>query len=105
MEKLDYRTKWSYSIGATGRDAAYALVSMYLMTYIQYTMKLTVAQFGVISAIIVICLIWDAINDPLMGIIIENCHFKAGKYKPWILAGSVLNAAVILALFTIRPEG
>ena len=105
MEKLDKRTKWSYSIGATGRDAAYALVSMYLMTYIQYTMKLTVAQFGVISAIIVICLIWDAINDPLMGIIIENCHFKAGKYKPWILAGSVLNAAVILALFTIRPEG
>ena len=105
MEKLDNRTKWSYSIGATGRDAAYALVSMYLMTYIQYTMKLTVAQFGVISAIIVICLIWDAINDPLMGIIIENCHFKAGKYKPWILAGSVLNAAVILALFTIRLEG
>lgn len=105
MEKLDNRTKWSYSIGATGRDAAYALVSMYLMTYIQYTMKLTVAQFGVISAIIVICLIWDAINDPLMGIIIENCHFKTGKYKPWILAGSVLNAAVILALFTIRPEG
>ena len=105
MEKLDNRTKWSYSIGATGRDAAYALVSMYLMTYIQYTMKLTVAQFDVISAIIVICLIWDAINDPLMGIIIENCHFKAGKYKPWILAGSVLNAAVILALFTIRPEG
>lgn len=105
MEKLDNRTKWSYSIGATGRDAAYALVSMYLMTYIQYTMKLSVAQFGVISAIIVICLIWDAINDPLMGIIIENCHFKAGKYKPWIFAGSVLNAAVILALFTIRPEG
>lgn len=105
MDKLDSRTKWSYSIGATGRDAAYALVSMYLMAYIQYTMKLSVAQFGAISAIIVGCLIWDAINDPLMGIIIENCHFKAGKYKPWILAGSVLNALVIIALFTVRPEG
>ena len=105
MEKLDGRTKWTYSIGATGRDAAYALVSMYLMTYIQYTMKLTVAQFGAISVIIVVCLIWDAINDPLMGIIIENCHFKAGKYKPWILAGAILNALVIIALFTIRPTG
>ncbi|MCR4742387.1 MAG: glycoside-pentoside-hexuronide (GPH):cation symporter [Treponema sp.] len=105
MEKLDKRTKWSYTIGATGRDAAYALVSMYLMTYIQYTMKLSVAQFAVISAIIVVCLIWDAINDPLMGIIIENCHFKTGKYKPWIFTGSILNALVIITIFTLRPQG
>jgi len=105
MEKLDSRTKWSYTIGATGRDAAYALVSMYLMSYIQYTMKLSVAQFAAISAIIVFCLIWDAINDPLMGIIIENCHFKSGKYKPWIFAGSILNALVIIALFSLRPSG
>ncbi len=105
MEKLDCRTKWTYSIGATGRDAAYALISMYLMAYIQYTIKLTVAQFSVISVIIIICLIWDAINDPLMGIIIENCHFKRGKYKPWILTGAILNALVIIALFTIRPQG
>ena len=52
---MDKRTKWSYCVGATGRDAAYALVSMYLMTYVQYTMKLTVAQFFVISAGIVGC--------------------------------------------------
>ncbi len=104
-QSLNKRTKWSYTIGATGRDAAYALVSMYLMTYIQYTMKLTVSQFAVISAIIVICLVWDAINDPLMGIIIENCHFKMGKYKPWILLGCVLNALIIVALFTFRPTG
>jgi len=105
MEKLDTRTKLSYTIGAAGRDAAYALVSMYLMSYIQYTMGLSVAQFAAISAIIVVCLIWDAINDPLMGIIIENCHFKVGKYKPWIFAGSILNALVIIALFSIRPTG
>ena len=105
MEKLENRTKWCYSIGATGRDAAYALVSMYLMSYIQFTMKLSVAQFAAISGIIVACLIWDAINDPLMGIIIENCNFKFGKYKPWILAGCILNALVIIALFSIRPTG
>ena len=57
--KLDKRTKWSYCIGATGRDMAYALVSMFLLTYIQYTMKLTVAQYAVISAIMVVCLLWD----------------------------------------------
>lgn len=85
--KLDKRTKWTYCIGATGRDMAYALVSMFLLTYIQYTMKLTVAQYAAISAIMVVCLLWDAINDPMMGIIIENSHLKAGKFKPWIFMG------------------
>ena len=102
---LDNRTKWCYTIGATGRDAAYAMVSMYLVTYIQYTMKLSVAQFAAISAIMIVCLIWDAINDPMMGIIIENCHFKQGKFRPWILCGSILNAIVIVLMFTVRPTG
>ncbi|SCX11412.1 melibiose permease [Lachnospiraceae bacterium YSD2013] len=103
--KLDKRTKWSYCVGATGRDMAYTLVSMFLLTYIQYTMKLTVAQFATISAIVVVCLLWDAVNDPLMGIIIENARLKSGKFKPWILLGVILNALVIIGLFTIRPEG
>lgn len=76
---LDKRTKWCYCIGATGRDAAYALVSMYLLTYVQYTMKLTVAQLGVISAAIVVCLIWDAVNDALMGISSRTPTSKAGN--------------------------
>lgn len=35
-DKLEARTKWSYCIGATGRDAAYALVSMYLILKKKY---------------------------------------------------------------------
>ena len=104
-ERLDKRTKWSYCIGATGRDMAYTLVSMFLLTYIQYTMKLTVAQYATISAIMVVCLLWDAVNDPMMGIIIENSHLKMGKYKPWILLGMLLNCVVIVCLFTVRPQG
>ena len=64
-DKLDARTKWSYCIGATGRDAAYALVSMYLILYVQYTMNLTSAQFAVISGAMILCMVWDAINDLL----------------------------------------
>ncbi|MDD6193397.1 MAG: MFS transporter [Lachnospiraceae bacterium] len=99
------KTKWSYCVGAVGRDAAYALVSMYLILYVQYTMNLTTAQFAVISACMVICMVWDAVNDLMMGIIIENSKMKMGKFKPWILMGAILNAAVIIALFTIRPTG
>lgn len=103
--KLDARTKWSYCVGSTGRDMAYTLVSMFLLTYIQYTMQLSVAQYATISAIMVVCLLWDAFNDPMMGIIVENCHFKSGKFKPWILTGVILNSIVIIALFSVRLDG
>ncbi len=69
---IDKKTKWCYCVGATGRDAAYVLVSMFVLTYVQYTMKLTVAQFSVISAAMVVCMVWDAVNDLLMSTIIEN---------------------------------
>ncbi len=105
MTPLDNRTKWSYCIGATGRDMAYVLVSMFLLLYVQYTMDLTAAQFSVITACMVACMVWDAVNDPMMGIIIENSHFKWGKYKPWIFTGCILNAIVIICLFTLRPTG
>ena len=74
MEKqgLDKRTNGLIALERQEGDMAYALVSMFLLTYIQYTMKLTVAQYAAISMIVVVCLLWDAINDPMMGIIIEN---------------------------------
>ena len=102
---ISKKTKWSYCVGATGRDAAYVLVSMFILTYIQYTMKLTIAQFSVISAAMVVCMIWDAVNDLMMSTIIENCHLKGGKFRPFIIAGALMNAAVIIAMFTIRPTG
>lgn len=102
---LSKKNLWAFAAGSTGRDMAYTLVSMFLLLYIQYTVKLTVQQFTTISILMVVSLIWDAINDPIMGIIIENTNFKWGKYKPWILSGAILNSIVIFLLFNVRPEG
>ncbi|MFA5762398.1 MAG: glycoside-pentoside-hexuronide (GPH):cation symporter [Bacilli bacterium] len=109
-------TKWIYSATAMGRDAAYTLISLFLIAYIQFAGPigyvdgvrdpgLYAAQFGVISIIVIIARIWDGLNDPIMGFIIERCHFKMGKYKPWILIGAITNTAVMLVLFLARPEG
>lgn len=109
-------TKWIYSATAMGRDAAYTLISLFLIAYIQFAAPIGYvndvysrgdyfAQFGVISIIVIIARIWDGLNDPIMGFIIERCHFKMGKYKPWILIGAITNTAVMLVLFLARPQG
>jgi melibiose permease/lactose/raffinose/galactose permease len=64
------------------------------------------AQFSTLSILIgVLGRIWDGINDPMMGAIIEGSHLKSGKYKPWILIGAILCGIATVVLFTVRPTG
>lgn len=99
------RNKWIYSIGGIGRDMSYALFTNYLLTYILFTRSVTDRQFAVISMILVICRIWDGLNDPIMGGVVENTRTKFGKFKPWILIGCITNGATVIAMFTNRLQG
>lgn len=98
------RTKWVYTVSGLGRDAVYAMVSVFLLTFIQEAGYLSsgaeyAAMFAVISGLIIGYRVFDAVNDPFMGVIIEKVHFKTGKYKPWIFLGALTNTLIVLALF------
>lgn len=103
--KLSARSKWAYSLGGIGRDMTYTLVATFFMTYIQFAVGLSVAQFSVIGILLIAGRVWDAVNDPIMGAIIENTRSKWGKFKPWILIGAVFTAIVIIIMFNWRPVG
>lgn len=105
MSKPSARTKWCYTVGCIGRDMNFILVSMFVLPYIQYTMNLTVPQFSAISAVMILARVWDAVNDPMMGILIENVRLKGGKFRPWILLGGALNFLVTMFLFRVRSQG
>ena len=85
------------------RDACYALIGTFLIQYAITSGVLDSAQFkeqyGVITVAMIIALVWDGINDPIMGFILEKCHFKAGKFRPWIEIGAIGNAAVVAMMF------
>ena len=96
MNKLSFREKYSYGIGALGKDLAYAIVSSYLMIYFTDAIGLNPAFVGVLF---LVARMWDAFNDPMMGMVVDNTRSKWGKFRPWILIGTVVNAAVIVFLF------
>ncbi len=104
--KLFNRNKWAYSIGGIGRDMVYQLVATFFITYVQFSgLGLSATQFTVIGIMLVVGRIWDAVNDPVMGSIVENTHTKWGKFRPWILIGALLTAIVIIFMFNFRPTG
>ncbi|MDR1905404.1 MAG: glycoside-pentoside-hexuronide (GPH):cation symporter [Clostridiales bacterium] len=102
---LSNRNLWSFSLGGIGRDMAYALFNTYILTFILFTRELTDAQFTAITAIIVVSRIFDAFNDPIMGVIVENTRTRFGRFKPWILIGAVGCAAVIITVFNSTMGG
>ena len=102
-KKTFNRNKWFYSVSGIGRDMSYALIDSFLLIYIQFGVSLTLAQFTTLSLIIGVGgRVWDALNDPLMGAIIEGSHFKKGKFRPWILLGGILCGLVIITMFNVQ---
>ena len=83
----------------------YSLVTNFLLTYILFTKGLDAAQLAAITAIMVVARVFDALNDPLMGNIIENTHTKWGKFKPWMVIGTVLSCVVVFMVFSTSLKG
>lgn len=81
------RDKWGYAMGDLGCNTSFALNSYLMLFYTQY-IGLSLATWGVI---IMILKVWDAINDPIMGALIDTIKpGKKGKFKTPIFYGSFL---------------
>lgn len=100
MDKNTKRNKYTFGIGTVGRDMVYTLVSMYLMFYLTDVAMLPTDTIWWITGIILAARIFDALNDPVMGVIVDNTHTKYGKFKPWIALGGLLAGVLTVLLFT-----
>lgn len=94
-----------FPLGTIGRDMVYCLVTNFLLTYIMFTKGLTAAQLAAITAIMVIARVFDALNDPIMGNIIEGTRSKWGKFKPWLVIGILLTSVVVTMVFSTSLKG
>lgn len=90
-------TALGYGVGAIGLDLSYGMFYSYLSYYLSSVLGL---QEGFLLLITPLARIWDGINDPMMGTIVDNTRTKHGKYRPWILIGACCNAIVLFLLFT-----
>ena len=104
-QQIRKRNMIMYPLGTVGRDMVYCLVTNFLLTYILFTKGLTSAQLGAVTAIMVAARVFDALNDPVMGNIIENTRSRWGKFKPWLLVGMLLTSAVVYMVFSTKLQG
>ena len=107
MDEITIRKRnlWMFPLGTVGRDMMYNLVTNFLLTYILFTKGLSAAQLGAITAIMVAARVFDALNDPIMGNIIEQTQSRWGKFKPWLVIGIALSCIVVSMVFSTNLVG
>jgi len=104
-QKIIKKNLIMFPLGTVGRDMMYALVTNYLYTFVLFTHQLTAAQLSAIAGIMVAARIFDALNDPVMGNIIERTRGKWGKFKPWLVIGILSTSLVVYLAFNVKLQG
>ncbi|MCI5822336.1 MAG: glycoside-pentoside-hexuronide (GPH):cation symporter [Pararoseburia sp.] len=100
-KKLTGGEKFAYGLGAVGKDMVYMLSASYISIYFLDVMGISAAA---IAVLLMVARVFDAFNDPLMGVIVAKTKTRWGKFRPWLLIGTITNAVILYLMFTIPPE-
>ncbi len=92
---------YMYCIGGAGQGMIYAIMSSYISDFYTNVMQLPLVF---VLLLMLLARVWDAINDPMMGMIVDRTTTKWGKMKPYIL-WAVVPIAVLSFLMFYIPEG
>ena len=98
--KLTGKEKVSYGLGAVGKDMVYMLSASYVLYYYQDILGVNAVAMGII---LMAARVFDAFNDPIMGVLVAKTKTKWGKFRPWLLIGTLLNAVVLYLMFAAPP--
>lgn len=98
--KLSKKETISYGLGAVGKDMVYMLSASYVLYYYQDILGVSAFAMGVI---LMAARIFDAFNDPVMGVIVAKTRTRWGRFRPWLLIGTCLNAVVLYLMFAVPP--
>ena len=76
------------------------LSASYVLYYFQDLLGVNAIAMGVI---LLVARIFDAFNDPIMGVVVAKTKTRWGKFRPWLLIGTLTNAVVLFLMFAAPP--
>ena len=98
--ELGFKEKLSYGLGAIGKDMVYMLSASYVLYYFQDVLGVNAVAMGII---LMAARVFDAFNDPIMGIIVAKTKTRWGKFRPWLMIGTLTNAVILFLMFACPP--
>ena len=98
MEKITFREKLGYGFGDMASSMFWKIFGMYLLFFYTKVFGISPAAAG---TMFLLTRIWDAVNDPIMGLLSDRTNTRWGKYRPYLLWGGIPFALIgIMTFFT-----
>ncbi len=88
--------RMSYVSFFLGQNIMYMGIMMFLTMYYTDVAGLDPLKVG---TLFLVARLWDAINDPILGVIVDRTNFKGGKFLPWIRTSSLFLPLIFTLLF------
>ncbi len=102
---VSWREKLGYAAGDTASCLYWQTFSMFLMIFYTDTFGLAPAAVG---TMFLVSRFWDAAIDPVMGMIADRTETRWGKFRPWILWGTLpfmISGVVLFLTPNLSPAG
>ena len=100
VEPLSWRTKFIYGLGDWGTSAATAARNLYWLFFLVSVVGLKAEYAG---TAILLGRAWDAVNDPLIGMISDRLNTRWGRRRPFLLFGAIPFGVMFFMLFIVPP--
>ncbi|MFV0352917.1 MAG: MFS transporter, partial [Oscillospiraceae bacterium] len=101
MEKNVFRTsgveRWGFALFMAGQGIINTFVGSFFQLHLT-NIGITAYAVGVMF---IIARVWDAVNDPIFGAILDKTSLKAGKFLPWLRISNVLLPLTVILLFAM----
>ncbi|MDS0527999.1 MFS transporter [Clostridium sp. SHJSY1] len=95
--KIKMKEKIGYASGDLASNLIYQTISIYLLFFYTNVFGLSAGQAGVMFLIVRFI---DAINDPIIGTLVDKTNTRFGRFRPYLLYGAVPFAILAFLCFT-----
>ena len=94
------KNKYFFGLGTIGRDMFYAFESNAMIYFLSNILELPLTTFAMVSMVLTVLRVFDALNDPITGLVIDNVRSPWGKYKPPMLIGCLLATVFYMIMYS-----
>lgn len=97
-EKVRLTEKLGYSLGVFGQNIIYGFFTTYILIFYTDVFGITAAAAG---TLFMIARLWDAANDPIMGLVADRTRTGWGKFRPYMLWVPIPIAVITIFTFFV----
>jgi glycoside/pentoside/hexuronide:cation symporter, GPH family len=100
--RISVREKAGYGIGDAAANFIFQTMIIFQLAFYTDTFGITAAAAGTLFLVV---RVWDAIFDPIMGVVADRTNTKWGKFRPWVLWTAVPFGIMGFLTFTTPAFG